>query len=262
MKKVLILLVVLVTVPAMAASNVAITTSNNGDCTATISYITDANLIRGFGLDLTVDSGQTIDSIAVLDSDYRIYPGQIVIVDGNVTDYNTPYAPGTLGSGAVTVELASLYTEDANYSGDPNYGFGMQPGQSGTLLTVTVSGDCTLSIAENAARAGIVMENPDESPNVTITGIAITCCSYPACWDYPTQCHGDADGSGTVNTADWPHFRDGFLKVYPDPAYQPCGDYDRDGDIDTADWPEFRDWFLKSPPADCPPGDLNGIYCP
>ncbi len=252
MKKVLILLVVLVTVPAMAASNVAITTSNNGDCTATISFTTDPNLIRGFGLDLTVDSGQTIDSIAVEDPNYRIYPGQIVIVDGNVTDYNTPYAPGTLGSAAVTVELASLYTDDVNYNGDPNYGYGMQPGASGQLLTVTVSGGCTLSIAENAARAGIVMENPDESPNVTITGVAITC--GPACWGYPTQCHGDADGDGDVDTVDWPDFRDGFGKSDPDPDYLAniCADYDHDGDIDTVDWPEFRDNFGTNPPADCP----------
>lgn len=250
MKKVLILLVVLVTVPAMAASNVAITTSNNGDCTATISYITDANLIRGFGLDLTVDNGQTIDSIAVEDPNYRIFPGQIVIVDGNVVDYNTPYAPGTLGSGAVTVELASLYTDDVNYSGDPNYGYGMQPGQSDTLLTVTVSGDCNLAIAENAARAGIVMENPDESSNVTITGIAITC--GPACWSYPTQCHGDVDGNGNVDIDDFYPFKDAYGTSSGDADYDPCADFDHDGDVDIDDFYPFKDNYGTSPPADCP----------
>jgi len=83
---------------------------------------------------------------------------------------------------------------------------------------------------------------------------------YPDCWNYPTQCHGDSDGDGDVDTVDWPYFRDGFGKTYPNPGYEPCGDYDRDGDIDTVDWPQFRDNFGKIPAADCPPGDLNGIY--
>jgi hypothetical protein len=77
---------------------------------------------------------------------------------------------------------------------------------------------------------------------------------YPRCWDYDTQCHGDANGDGYVNTSDWPAFRDSFLKTYPDPMYNPCGDYNRDGTVNTSDWPEFRDNFLTWPPADCPIG--------
>ena len=212
MKKVLILLVVLLAVPAIAASTVTIPCTDDGVDTVTVSYTTDANLIRGFGLDLTVDSGATITGVTVLDSNYRIYPGQIVIVDGNVTDYNTPYAPGSLGSASVAVELASLYTEDANYT-DPNYGYNMKPGQSGTLLSFTVNrpGDCNYTIAENAASGGVVMEDPDEIPNVgtpLCTGLMTDCfpsghadygewvtMSKPPSWCYTRQCRADADNS-------------------------------------------------------------------
>ena len=208
MKKVLILLVALLTVPAMAASNVTISCADDDVDTVTVSYATDPNLIRGFGLDLTVDNGRIITGVTIIDPNYRIYPGQIVIVDGNVTDYNTPYAPGSLDCNVVTVELASLYTFDANYISDSNYGYGMQPNMSGDLLSFTVSGDCNYTVTENATRGGVVMENPDEVPNVTLCGGDIPPECYagmadyaewadagkPDCWCYPRQCHGDADG--------------------------------------------------------------------
>ena len=83
--------------------------------------------------------------------------------------------------------------------------------------------------------------------------------TVPPCWDYPTQCHGDCDGSGVVDTADWPEFRDAFGYTYPAAQYNPCGDCDRDGDVDTADWPEFRDSFGYSAAADC---TLGGTWPP
>ena len=76
----------------------------------------------------------------------------------------------------------------------------------------------------------------------------------PACWDYLTQCHGDTDGDGDVDTVDWPTFRDAFGSTYPGAAYHPCGDMDHDGDVDTVDWPQFRDNFGGAPSADCPGG--------
>ncbi|MFA5240333.1 MAG: hypothetical protein WC476_11600, partial [Phycisphaerae bacterium] len=178
MKKiVLFCLVLLMAVPAMAVeSNVAITCDDDAN-EVTVSYASDANLIRAFGLDITVDNGATITKVEVVDANYRIYPGQISIVDGNVTSYGTPYAAGDLGDSTVTVEMGSLYTADANYSGDANSGYGMDPGLSGVLLKfyATVPGsDCNYFVTENSARGGVVMEDPAENAVVTLCSGKIT----------------------------------------------------------------------------------------
>ena len=76
----------------------------------------------------------------------------------------------------------------------------------------------------------------------------------PPCWRYVTQCNGDVDGDGDVDTVDWPVFRDSFGYAYPAAQYQPCGDMDHDGDVDTVDWPSFRDNFGYPAAADCTPG--------
>jgi alpha-tubulin suppressor-like RCC1 family protein len=96
------------------------------------------------------------------------------------------------------------------------------------------------------------------TPTVDIGADEASCSddSYPECWNYPTQCHADADGDGDVDTVDWSQYRDGYTKSYPDQAYidNACADYNHDGTIDNSDWPEFRDWFnqIPGPPADCP----------
>ena len=96
---------------------------------------------------------------------------------------------------------------------------------------------------------GIELYIPSEHPPPVI----------PACWTYLTQCHGDADGSGAVDTVDWPVFRDAFGSAFPAAKYHPCADMDRDGDVDTVDWPEFRDNFGYPAAADCGPG---GVWPP
>jgi hypothetical protein len=87
-------------------------------------------------------------------------------------------------------------------------------------------------------------------------------CAYPGCWDCLTQCHGDVDCSGKVDTSDWPGFADSWYKSYPNAAYNPCADNNRDGVVNTSDWPEFADHWYKFPTADCAIGDPCGIYCP
>ena len=84
---------------------------------------------------------------------------------------------------------------------------------------------------------------------------------FPNCWNCPTQCHGDADCSGYVDTADFAPFRDGFLTSYPDPVYiaNVCGDFTRDGNINTADFGPYRDNFLTSPDPNC---DCGGEWEP
>jgi len=222
MKKMLILVVVLLAVPVMAASTVTITCSVDVPArTVQVSYSSNLNLIRGFGLDLNVAAGGNITAVSNLNTNYRIYPGQIVIDDSNrVTDYNTPYVPGSLGQPSVTIEMGSLYTMDPNYQyKDPNYGYNKKPAASGTLLKFTVSGtgNANGTVTENQARGGIVMEDPNESP----TGLGPPLCTWslvvptdclkntateypvwadpmwnkPNCWCYKRNCRGDTDNT-------------------------------------------------------------------
>jgi len=245
MKKMLILVVALLTIPAMAAPTVTITCSVNGGArTVTVGYSSsDANLVRGFGLDLNVADGNNITAVSNLDPNYRIYPGQIVIVDGNVIDYNTPY-PGPkvlVPSATVPIEMGSLYTTDVNYAGDPNLGYNKKPKKTGTLLKFTVSGTRSSNgtVTVNAARGGIVMENPDEDPNVTIPLCTwqitppVDCLkqavvpvaewnawvawSKPNCWCYRRQCRGDTNGTAAfgvwVSVADFNLLKSAYNKA-------------------------------------------------
>jgi hypothetical protein len=167
-KTVLFFVVLFMTVPAMAVSDVNISCAQTGNGEVTVSYTSTENLIRAFGLDITVDNGANITDVCALDTNYRIYPGQIEITDGNVTDYNKPYASDDIGDANVTVEMGSLYTEDVCYAGDPNAGYNMKPGLSGTLLKFYVDDECNYVVTENEARGGVVMEDPNEEPNVIL----------------------------------------------------------------------------------------------
>ena len=94
----------------------------------------------------------------------------------------------------------------------------------------------------------------DIAVNQAITIQLLPPVTVPPCWDYSTQCHGDTDDDGDIDTVDWPIFRDAFGHAYPAAQYHPCADLDHDGDVDTADWPEFRDNFGFPAAADCPGG--------
>ncbi len=78
-------------------------------------------------------------------------------------------------------------------------------------------------------------------------------------WHSATQCYGDGNGDGYVDTVDWPAFRDAFGWAYPAASYDVRGDLDRDGDVDTSDWPVFRDHFGWPAPQDC---RYDGVWPP
>ncbi|MHC4412805.1 MAG: right-handed parallel beta-helix repeat-containing protein, partial [Planctomycetota bacterium] len=81
----------------------------------------------------------------------------------------------------------------------------------------------------------------------------------PLCWFYPTQCHGDADGSGTVNTTDFYILRVALYTSYGDANYNPCGDFDRDGYVDDNDVNILAEYWYTYPDANCPEG---GVWPP
>ena len=160
---------------------------------------------------------------------YRIFPGQIVIVDGEVTDYNTPYAPDDIGDANVTIEMGSLYTMDSNYEGDPNAGYNKKPGLGpSTLLKFYVSGACNYEITENLVVGGVVMEDPNENRTVHLCSGRLL-CTVP---DVVDQLEATATAAittagftlGTRTTACHATIIDGnVISTTPAAGAQPCG---------------------------------------
>ncbi len=228
-KIILILAVLLFAVPALASVNITCTKTAEPNNTILISYevVGEPNKVRAFALDITVDKGAVITDVNDdVSAYYTIYPGSIVIADGEISDagqavadYND-YTPDTklgIGTSGVTVEMGALYSPTKDNS--PN-----SPPLSGNLLKVSVGGVthcCKLSIVENAARGGVVLTKASLDPVVNAPGYSfiVDCLDYispacsggtpdteyndwiawgrPACWCYCRQCRGDTDGKAT-----------------------------------------------------------------
>jgi hypothetical protein len=238
MKKLFVLAVLLMVTPAMAA--VTITADVNG-CDVTVSFNnTEPNHVRAFALDITADDANIVDANNFI-ADYNIYPGDINISGGDVCDLGSPIGDATeypgvtqpgLGSSGITVEMGSLYVGEGN-----------APVDSGTLFKITVDNDCNVTISANAARGGIVMENPQASSNDNLNVVAeVNSCGAGPCYTGPDvtewqnvgsptswcdtrQCHGNADGllnpygrggaqSAYVSSEDVKILIDGFRKTY------------------------------------------------
>jgi len=220
MRKVsLILAVLLFTVPAWAEVLIECSCDEG---VVTVSYDASSESpmkVRAFALDITVDKGTIVAvdaNVATYDPSYGIYPGSIVIVDGEVNDPGTAVAdpcdhpdtqPG-IGSSGITVEMGALYDPPDDANGPPS---------SGVLLQFTVSDDdACITIVENDSRGGVVMTDPNADPDVNSPGC---CCEKlecliggnagpmeysdwvswgsPDCWCYCRQCRGDVDGTKT-----------------------------------------------------------------
>jgi hypothetical protein len=185
-----------------------------------VKYVSDANLPRAFGLDITVDSGATIGTIVSgsTSSYFWVYPGTIDINDitGDIDNPGTPVAPsddpcalGGLGTSGMTIEMGSLYDPcDAQHPTGPS--------TTENLLKFTVSSDCNITIAGNSARGNVVLENTDEA-DATYTGCAFVGDCFPSSdpkygqwvtqhkpksWCCDAQWLGDATGDGKCNVLD------------------------------------------------------------
>jgi len=139
-------------------------------------------------------------------------------------------------------------TEDCPWlTVDPNSG-----SSSGQTNDVTLTVDTT-GLDANDYHCELTISDPQAYNNPQTVQVSLSL--YDDCWQCPTQCHGDTNCDGFVDTDDWPPFRDFYQQSWPD--YDHCGDFNRDGIINTDDWPAFRDNFQTAPPADCPPDDYT-----
>jgi hypothetical protein len=210
-----------------------------------ILYVSDGNLPRAFGLDITVSDGNIVAVIPAMEGEctatvrgYGIFPGTIDI-DDTVTPpvintHGTPVAPpgargalGGLDTNGVTIEMASLYE-------GPN-----APPLSGVLCTIVVSSPACVNIAGNTALCGVegseapgdaigvVMEDPTEAVSIVYVPCYIICCDCfphahpdyaewtavgkPDCWcaiSHPRQCYGDTDGLAEGKGNYWVYSQD------------------------------------------------------
>ena len=213
MKKLGLVAAVLMVVAAPVWASVSITcTQVPGTKMVTVSYevvgypTTEPNKVRGFALDITVNSEAKIIDVNTLNAKYNIYPGSIVITGNQITDYGSPVAnpydpctlPGQtqlgLNSGGITIEMGSLYYPTGDNS--PN-----APPLTGTLLRFKVDKDCHVTVTENTVRGGVVMTNPNVDPVVNATGCDVQSQQIPpvpASITYPAS---DPDGAYAVSWA-------------------------------------------------------------
>ncbi|MGD0553253.1 MAG: PASTA domain-containing protein [Sedimentisphaerales bacterium] len=184
MKKILLVIAMLI-IAAPVLATVSVTATDKGSGVAEIRYnCSAAEKVRAFALDITVDNGLVISNIRDFNTGeskkpgggYGIFPAKFAdYINVNPPGPNwadtryTPVArttdPNTksgLGTGAITVELGTLYV-------DPN-----SPGTSGLLFRLDVNGngaaDGNLSIALNGVRGGIVLEDANLAPSPVLTG--------------------------------------------------------------------------------------------
>ena len=264
MKKLVVLAVLLMAVPALAApSNVSISVTKTGPNEFTIGYNTDANLVRAFGLDIIVDDPcVSIDVDCTGNTKYDIYPGSITISGAGVPGPWGQCDVATSDANHVIIEMGSLYEAGV----DP------APATSGNLAVVTMTGcdsddsdgddTVTVKVEENALRGGVVMENVDEVPNLsspggtvahelgpcdtgclvvgqTVGGNLITQAmrdvwdgiGQPDCWCYDCHYRCDTDGDCDVDAIDVGVAVAGWTTY----TGNECADTDNDGDIDAVD---------------------------
>lgn len=154
MKKIILVLAVMaLAVPAMAGITVQATDLGSGVCQ--VRYTMDGgdvNIPRAFALDVTMSpaNGTTLAPYA-FDPNFYVAPGTFTYDPcTGATNWGNPIVgPNTV---KFTTEMGSLWDAcDVNHP--------TQPPSSGTLLSFTVDKTCVITLAQNAQRGGVVMEN-------------------------------------------------------------------------------------------------------
>ena len=245
-----ILLVAVMTAPAMAA--VEISVSDNGGGTFDINYVCDGAdadggyaLMAGIAIIVSVDTGDTIDAVipAIDGESTAADPGYGVFmktaqIGGDPLDWVTGASPvatpdspgevGGLGENQITLEFGALYDADID-----------APLAEGTLCTITVTGDSAVTLAlEDVARGGIVMEGGAAPSSVVLNPIIIP--PPPGC-----TCRGDVNDDDKISIADMSAIisylspdhagTEPPYTVDPIPEGDECYDVNEDGKISIAD---------------------------
>jgi len=155
MKKIILVLAVLaLAIPAMAG--ITVTTAQVGTTSVVqVSYTaTDGNIPRAFALDFTMSpANATALAPYGFNPNFYVAPGTFTYDPcTGATNWGNPIVgPNTV---KFTCEMGSLWDPC-----DPCTAHRTQPPSTGTLFSFNVDKTCTISVAQNAARGGVVMEN-------------------------------------------------------------------------------------------------------
>jgi hypothetical protein len=279
MRKIILALTVLViTTPALAGVVVDVNEGSEPNHVLIKYTCTDPNLVRAFGLTISADSGVIIVGEVSKNPDFYIHPSNITIEGGQITSEGSPLVAGS-GPGEVYLEMGSLYAPE-----DPEHPTG--PNSADPLVVIGIdpngASGCTVTVTENAARGGVVMEDTDQTFDpgyVTITGspLALTFevqWVYPDCWGYSGtsylgQCHGDiVDADLYVIIDDFYAFADSYDTKKADPGYNPnktydpCADSDKNGEVNIDDFYTFAEYYDSPVDPNCTTGDPHNVYGP
>lgn len=198
-KMILLLAIMLMASPALAAVNITVTDAGDNSGWATIAYAEgETDFVRAFALDITATDANIVE-IDSVSADYWVFPGTIDINDeGLVEDQGSPVAPssypGTLGgldTNGITIEMGALFEA----------GVEPEPGATGTLLRIRVDKTSEVCVAENSIRGGVVMKDPSADPTVNVE------CQTVTVGPGGCVCKGDVSGpmgvpDGLVSTSD------------------------------------------------------------
>jgi len=236
MKKILVsLLVLAMCVPAMAAT---VSVNDNGDGTGTI--VVDAgegNLIVGLALNVDTTGGN-ITALSISPATFNIYPDAAHDMEVATPD-SYGYGDGTPIANQDAVGEASLSSSFAVSAGMLN-GADIAGADGAQVVTIDISvdADTNICVEENALRGGIVLT---DGSGVDIDGTTV-CGDVgpggPACWNYPCQPFGDANGDNLITAGDVQ-----LLLAAWTGGYEACVDFNHDelitaGDVQTllASW--------------------------
>jgi len=258
MKKMILVAMLLLVAPAMAAVNLSCDV-NEGAGTLSISYnaSSETELVRAFALDIEITGGTTIESVISANANYYIYPGTIVIdANGDVNDFGSPVAPandpgalGVLGGSAITIEMGSLYA-----AGDAN----LTPLNADGLIVLGLGNlaNGTVSVSTNETRARIVLEDSTVVDANTSCQINVSPCGTCA------TCKGDLNGDGWKTLADMYMLIGKMTAAGPpyqipetSPLYADCGDLNNDCWLTLADMYMLIGWMNAAGPpyqVQCP----------
>ena len=275
MKKLALIMMALIAVPAMAAIDIEIVDLGGGigqiQYTASdVDADADGSLIAGIGIDVTLSNGTVVAVVPAMNGEstadaqgYGIFMGGIqqylademgtieeaLAATSPVAPDGAPGALGGIGTDGVTLEFGALYDQTADVLTPPL--------AAGVLATIEVSETCTATITLNQTRGGIVRIGGEAvTDGITLAVDApITAGEEPckeftadqlalwealseadqAIWCYPCFDKGDSNGDCALTFTDV----NAVINTWPDASnpqkYSANADFNMDGAITFTD---------------------------